>query len=87
MNIPIIESAIVEQSDIRDKLIRRIEVLDKVKQLFLVPEMEVMTTKMLAEYFEVDDALIRKCYQRNKTEIDSDGVTLKTLANMRDSRY
>ena len=51
--------------------------MDKVKQLFLIPEMEVMTTKMVAEYFEVDVKTIQSVYQRNKSEVDSDGVVVE----------
>lgn len=55
----------------------RTEVLDKVKALFLIPGMEVMTTKQVADYFEVDHALIKKVYERNKEEIDSDNTMIK----------
>jgi hypothetical protein len=48
----------------------------KAKQLFLIPEMEVATTKMVAEYFGVDMDTLRKVYQRNKEEIDGDGVQI-----------
>ena len=63
--------------------IDRIEVLDKVKQLFLIPEMEVMTTKMAAAYFRVPLEAINSCYNRNKVEIDSDGVVVKRVDDFR----
>lgn len=37
-----------------------------------------MTTKQVADYFEVGIEAIKKCYQRNKEEIDSDGCMLAT---------
>ena len=39
--------------------------------------MEVMTTKMVAEYFGVGLEAIQSCYKDNKVEIDEDGVILK----------
>lgn len=73
------EEQIIDVKSIREKCIENIEILSKVKKLFLIPEMEVMTTKMVADYYEVDIETIQKCYQRNKEEIDSDGVVYKTF--------
>ena len=65
----------------RNKLIGRTEVLEKVKRLLLIPTMEVMTTKMVADYFEVEHNAIKKCYQRNKEEFAQDGVIKKTISD------
>lgn len=70
---------IIESKETRDKMMECSEVLDKVKKLFLIPGMEMMTTKQVAEYFEVDRNLITQVYLRNQNEIDSDGVELKKL--------
>jgi len=77
------ESELIDQKDLREKYIGRLEVLDKVKTLFLIPKMEVMTTKMIAEYFEVGIETIKKCYQRNKEEIDSDGTKIVTPLDLK----
>lgn len=37
-----------------------------------------MTIRQVAEYYEVDITAINKCYQRNRMEIDTDGVVLNT---------
>ena len=58
------EIQIIEVRDIREKCIENIEVLNKVKKLFLIPEMEVMTTKMIADYYEVGFEAIQSCYIR-----------------------
>lgn len=68
---------IINSKETRQALMERIEVLDKVKSLFLIPGHEVMTTKQVAEYFEVDETVIRQLYVRNREEIDSDGVAMK----------
>lgn len=72
------ELNIVEDKALREQVAGRVEVLDKVKELFLLPELEMMTVQQMAEYYEVEEEVIQKCYQRNKTEIDSDGVIKRT---------
>ena len=79
------ETQIIETKDIREKCIEKIEVLNKVKKLFLIPEMEVMTTKMVADYYEVEMEVIRQCYLRNKEEISLDGVTKKKISDFNES--
>ncbi len=63
--------------EMRDKCINKIELLDKVKQIFLLPELECLTTKQMADYFEVGTEAIQSQYKRNKNEFDGDGVILK----------
>lgn len=72
-----INTELLEKKDLREKLIGRIDILSKVKELFLIPKMEVLTVKQVAEYFEVPVDTIQGCYKDNKNEINADGVTLK----------
>lgn len=72
------ETSLLEDEQLRDSLIKRIDILDKVKELFLLPELECLTIKQVAEYYEVDTEVLNKCYQRNKIEIDADGVKTET---------
>lgn len=72
------EELILDDKSIREKCIERTEVLDKVKKLLLIPQMECMTIRQVAEYYEVDYNTVKLCYQRNKVEVDNDGVTTKT---------
>jgi len=71
------EEQLVEQKNLRDQCVNRVEVLDKVKKLFLIPKFDVMTTKMIADYYEVGLEAIQSCYKDNKSEIDLDGVCIK----------
>lgn len=64
----------IEQKSLRDECVDRVEVLEKVKGLLLIPYFECMTIKQVAEYYEVESKAIEKCYTRHKEEIDSDGV-------------
>jgi len=77
------EVQLIEAKDMRDKVIDNVDVLNKVKKLFLIPEMEVMTTKMVADYYEVGYDTVRVCYQRNKEEIESDGVQMASLKTLK----
>lgn len=70
--------SIIERKELRDQCVGRIEVLQKVKALMLIPHLECMTIKQVAEYYEVDRDIINKCYQRNQKEVDNDGVVLRT---------
>lgn len=65
---------LVEMSSLRDQLIDRVEVLSKVKALFLIPGIEMISTKMVADFYDVDVDTIKHTYQRNRAEIDGDGV-------------
>lgn len=68
------EEKLLNDAGVREEMLEKIEVLDKVKELFLLPELNVMTTKKVAEYFEVDVETIRKLSQRNEDELRSNGM-------------
>lgn len=74
----ITSESMVDNHDLRNELIARTEVLDKVKKLLLIPEMNCMTIRQVADYCEVDVDTIKRCCQRNRTEIEGDGVVNKT---------
>lgn len=64
-----------------EQMLSRIETLEKVKHLFTIPGTDFMTTRQVAEYYEVDIETVRKVYQRHKAEIDSDGIAVKKAAD------
>ena len=68
------ELSFVDNQELRQQVIGRLDVLDKVKKLLLIPKVEVMPLGQVALYFEVDADVVKKCYQRNQEEIDSDGT-------------
>lgn len=74
----ITSESMVDNYDLRNELIARTEVLDKVKKLLLIPEMNCMTIRQVADYYDVDVDTINRCCQRNRTEIVGDGVANKT---------
>ena len=70
-------------SELRNKLIDRIDVLNKVKELFLIPSVNAMTTAMIADFYEVDVDTIRRVWHRNHNEILSDGVSKQLFKEFR----
>jgi len=69
------EDQLLEQRELRDKLVNRVDVLEKVKELLL--HTESATLNQVADFYEVDSETVKKAYQRNKDEIDMDGVVVK----------
>lgn len=72
------ETQFIENKALREKYITKFEVLEKVKKLLLIPKMECMTIRQVADFYEVDIHTLQICYERNKDEIDPDGVIFKT---------
>lgn len=71
------EEILINNKEQREKLIQRIDVLEKVKTLLLIPNTEFATVKQVAEFYEVDESVIQKLYQRNNDELIQDGVCNK----------
>lgn len=63
-----------KQKELREQYIDRVDVLEKVKSLIMLPDIELMTVAQVADFYEVDLDTIKRVYQRNKNEIDEDGV-------------
>lgn len=78
------EINLIEQKELREQMVGRIEVLDKVKSLFLMPKLDMLSTQQVADYYEVAFDVVKMCYQRNKAEIDNDGAQLKTIGELKE---
>ncbi|MGH0682998.1 hypothetical protein [Bacillus mycoides] len=59
----------------RDELADRIDILEKVKAVVLLPNVGMLTARQIAEYYETDLKTIQKIYSRHRAEIQSDGYT------------
>lgn len=68
------ERNFINDKHLREESLGRVEVLDKVKEVILLPYGEVMTTRQVADYFEVDLETAKKSIQRNKTELEPNGM-------------
>ena len=75
MNIK--ELDLLEKQDVREKVISRTEVLDKVGDLLLLPSTEYATTNQVANYYEVTQRHIEDLIKSNKDELISDGFGIR----------
>lgn len=83
------EEQLIESRQLRDQMSGRFEVLEKVKELLLIPETDYMTVTEVADYYSTyfndgktkDNVVtsdgIRKLYELHKDELDPDGVCIK----------
>ncbi|WP_329315637.1 hypothetical protein [Streptomyces sp. NBC_01262] len=71
------ETALIESRALRDSVVGRTEVLDKVKALALLPDGLHVTTQGVADYFAVHKDVIHKLRQRHTAELTENG--LRTL--------
>ena len=72
------ESALLETKTLRDSVLERTDVLDRVKALSLLPDGMHVTTAMVAAYFSVTVDAIRQLKARHHEELSLNGMaTLK----------
>ena len=71
----------------RDKYIERIDILEKVKEINILAGTNFMTTRQVADFYEVVTRTIQHIWADNRGEIQEDGVQIlkgneiKKLAN------
>lgn len=73
---------LTDDKELRQKYIDRVDVLDKVKKLLLLPHLELMTMKQVAEYYEVPLETVRAQYNKNKDEFELDGVKKYSISDV-----
>ncbi|HFF3187542.1 TPA: phage antirepressor KilAC domain-containing protein [Bacillus cereus] len=77
------EEIIVTKEE-REALIERVDVLKKVKDLLLLPNMEMATTQQVADFYAVDFKAIVAIYLRHKEELEQDGMQTLTGKEVRE---
>ncbi|PFN08272.1 phage antirepressor KilAC domain-containing protein [Bacillus cereus] len=75
---------IIETKEEREALIERVDVLQKVKDLLLLPNMEMVTTKQVAAFYEVPHEAISTVIRRNMEELESDGMYLARYSEIKE---
>jgi hypothetical protein len=76
---------LIEEKNLREEYISRIDVLEKVKELILLSKTGVATTQQVAEYYETNIENIQKIWQHHYDELISDGAkvfTKKEIENL-----
>lgn len=66
--------ALVESRSVRDQHISRVDVLDKVKALTMLPGDTHLSVEMAATYYEVHADAIEKHIRTDREELESDGL-------------
>lgn len=67
------EKELLESKEVREQYLQKVDELEKIKKLVLLPNTELMTTRMVAEWYEVETATIEKLTQRNREELTTNG--------------
>jgi hypothetical protein len=68
------ELALTESPSLRRQYADRVDVLDKVKALTFFPDGQHVDTPGVAAYFEVTPDVIKKVVQRNRKELEGNGL-------------
>lgn len=75
-------TTLTDNKELRQKYIDRVDVLDKVKKLLMIPSMELMTMRQVAEYYEVPLETARAQHKKNKDEFELDGVKKYSIGDV-----
>lgn len=76
------ENQLLENKELREKNLGRVEVLDQVKELLMLGDTEFATTEMVAKYYEVTRKVIEKVIERNLDELKSNGYLVQSKENL-----
>ena len=58
------EQTIMDYRQVREEYISRVEVLERVKKLFTIPNLDCMLLKQVADYYEVSIDSVKGIYNR-----------------------
>lgn len=78
---------IISDRNIRDECVNRYDVLENVKQLLLLPGTDLSTTKLVSEFYEVDEKAIEKVCLRHADELETDGMCTKKYKELSNLQY
>ncbi|MGW8883355.1 hypothetical protein [Streptomyces sp. NPDC055749] len=77
------EVALLESRALRVERMGRVDVLDKIKSLVMLPDGIHVRTEDVARYFEVSTEAVKKVTQRHRAEMEENGLTLLRGADLR----
>ncbi|MFS0837275.1 hypothetical protein [Paenibacillus sp. 1P03SA] len=66
--------ALIESKVLRETVADRVEVLEKVKKLIMLPDDLHSSIDMALEYFEVKKEALKSCIKDHRLELESDGL-------------
>lgn len=65
---------LVENRELREQVITRVEVLEQVKEILTLGATDFVTVELAAKYYEVGFEAIKTVVNKNKEELESDGL-------------
>lgn len=77
------ELALLESRALRVEQMGRVDILDKVKSLVMLPDGIHVRTEDVARYFEVSTETVKKVTQRHRAEVEENGLTLLRGSELR----
>lgn len=77
------QEKLLEQKELRESVINRLEVLDSVGEILLLPNTEYATTEMVANYYKVEKKALQKLVERNRDELNTDGLSNKSYKEIK----
>ena len=76
------EETILENKELRNKLVGREDVLYKVKDLLLMPSLDLMPTQNVTGFYEVELRALQQVIKRHQEELESDGMVKVSRAQV-----
>lgn len=70
---------------LRAKHMNRVEVLEKVGGLLLLPNTELATTKQVADFYGVELNTLKQLIKRNSEELETNGVKMTSYLDIKES--
>lgn len=77
------EETFILDANVRESHMNRMDVLEKVKGLLLLPKLEMATTKQVADFYEVNYDAVRALIVDHKEELVSDGYKVSSGREIR----
>ena len=74
--ITIKEEAVLESAELRNKLVENEEAHEKFKKIVAMPDGQSLTTKMVADHYQVDESVIKMTLHRHREELEGDGLKI-----------
>ena len=77
------QETFIIDANVRESHMNRVEVLEKVKGLLLLPNLEMATTKQVADFYEVNQNTLRQLIKEHRDELEQDGLHYKKYAEIK----
>lgn len=84
--IKIEDDKLLEDKEMRQELVERVEILNKVKEIITLPNTKILTSQMVAEYYEISEDVVRQTFVRNKEELEVNGAKTLKGEELRDMK-